>query len=257
MTYEELKKIDEGVGERTGWDFSVMKTERDPIPWQYVELVKQYLKPSDYVLDLGTGGGEIFLKLANSYKKGVGIDRDPNMVKTAKEKISTELTDKISFEVMDTNDLTFSDSTFDVVIDRQAPVPVDEIIRILKTNGYFITQMIGKNNMQNINREFNPNFVSKSKLKGDAKSLAEKFLKNGCSVIAVCSYNVNYYVKDVASLLFWFKAIRSHGHATSAIPEDFTVEKYWKQINNFLDKYKTPRGFVTNEHRELLIIRKE
>ncbi len=257
MTLEELKKIEATVGERAGWDFSVMKTERDPIPWQYVDLVKQYLKSSDYVLDLGTGGGEIFLKLANSYKKGVGIDRDPEMIKTAKEKTPAELADKISFEVMDTENLSFPDATFDAIIDRQAPIPVDEIVRILKPDGYFITQMIGKDNMQNINREFNPDFVSKSELKGDARSLAKKFSKKGCSVIAVCSYNVNYYVKDIASLLFWFKAIRSHGHAMSAIPEDFTVEKYWQQINNFLDKCKTPRGFVTNEHRELLIIRKD
>lgn len=256
MTLEELKKIDATVGERTGWDFSVMKTERDPISWQYVELVKQYLKPSDYVLDLGTGGGEIFLKLADSFKKGIGIDRDPDMIKTAKEKTPQELKEKISFEVMDTNELTFSDSTFDAVIDRQAPVHVDEIVRILKTDGYFITQMIGKDNMQNINQEFNPNFVSKSKLKGDVRSLAERFSKKGCFVIAVCSYNVNYYVKDVASLLFWFKAIRSHGHAMSAIPEDFMVEKYWPQIDSILTKYKTPKGYVTNEHRELLIIRK-
>ena len=256
MTLKELKEIEATISERSGWDFSVMKTECDPVPWQYVDLVKQYLKPSDYVLDIGTGGGEIFLKLVDSFGKGVGVDRDPEMIKSAKGKVGPELANKISFEVMDADQLIFPDSTFDVVTDRQGPIPVGEIVRVLKPKGYFITQMVGKNNMQNIYHEFNPSFVAESNLYGSAQSLAQQFAKLGCIVVSVCSYNVNYYVKDVASLLFWFKAIRSRGHAASAIPEDFNVEKYYQQVNNIITKYQTPKGLVTNEHRELLIIRK-
>lgn len=256
MMLKELLDIEKTVGDRTGWDFSIMKVETDPIPWDYVDLVRRYIKPIDFVLDVGTGGGERFLELASSYGKGIGIDNDSEMIKTANQKVPFELKEKVIFEVMEADNLTFVNDTFDVVIDRQGPVPVKQIVRVLKPRGYFITQTIGKNNMSNINREFESDSYPKSELGGEASLVALEFENLGCSIVSMCSYDVDYYVKDVASLLFWLKAIRSHEHAASAIPEDFCVEKYYKQINNLITKYKTDRGIRTNEHRELLIIRK-
>ncbi len=256
MTLAELLDIEKTVGDRTGWDFSAMETETDPTPWDYVDLVRRYLKSTDFVLDIGTGGGERFLELASSYGKGIGIDSDPEMIKTANQKVNVEQKTKITFKVMDAANLTFADATFDVVIDRQGPIPVKQIVRILKPGGYFITQMIGKNNMVNINQEFDSQEFSKNQLEGEADLIAQEFANLGCSVVSICSYDVGYYVKDVASLLFWFKAIRSRGHAASTIPEDFCVEKYYKQINNLITKYQTDRGIRTNEHRELLVIKK-
>lgn len=256
MTLKELLNIEKTVGDRTGWDFSVMKTETDPTPWEYIDLVRRYLKSADYVLDIGTGGGEKFLSLANSYRKGIGVDNDPEMIKTANQKVPFELKEKVAFEVMEADNLTFANDIFDVVIDRQGPVPVKQIVRVLKPGGYFITQMIGKNNMANINQEFNSQEFLKNQLEGEADLVAQEFANLGCSVVSTCSYDVGYYVKDMASLLFWFKAIRSRGHAASTIPEDFCVEKYYMQINNLITKYQTDKGTKTNEHRELLIVRK-
>ena len=48
------------VTPRLGWDFSRMNVVRQPVPWDYTDLVVRYLRPSDNVLDLGTGGGELF-----------------------------------------------------------------------------------------------------------------------------------------------------------------------------------------------------
>ncbi len=45
-------------------DFSHMCTERDPVPWDYRAVVRGYLRPTDAVLDIGTGGGEHFWALA-------------------------------------------------------------------------------------------------------------------------------------------------------------------------------------------------
>lgn len=56
MSYEELKAIADSVGELHGWDFSRMRTDRDPMPWDYAEIVRGYLRPTDHVLDIATGG---------------------------------------------------------------------------------------------------------------------------------------------------------------------------------------------------------
>jgi len=64
MTVDELKQIVEAVGTLEGWDFSRVRAGRAPVLWNYVDVVRQYLKPTDRVLDIGTGGGEIFFSLA-------------------------------------------------------------------------------------------------------------------------------------------------------------------------------------------------
>jgi SAM-dependent methyltransferase len=71
------------VAPRRGWDFSSMKVLRQPVPWNYKDLVPRYLRPADYVLDVGTGGGETLTALAGSFGHGLGIDLDPEMVRLA------------------------------------------------------------------------------------------------------------------------------------------------------------------------------
>jgi len=59
--HEDIMRIAESVGKRSSWDFSRVRDEREPVPWDYTEVVRRYLRPDDRVLDLGTGGGERFL----------------------------------------------------------------------------------------------------------------------------------------------------------------------------------------------------
>ena len=52
---------------RQGWDFSRMNVLRQPVPWNYHDLVVRYLCPDDSVLNIGTGGGEAFSQLARFF----------------------------------------------------------------------------------------------------------------------------------------------------------------------------------------------
>ena len=74
------------VGDRCGWDFSAMSELRQPVPWDYQEVVRRYLRSRDAVLDVGTGGGERLRELAGAFGRGLGIDADPAMVQFAAEK---------------------------------------------------------------------------------------------------------------------------------------------------------------------------
>jgi len=85
MAFDELKRIGDTVGERRGWDFSRVRDARDPVPWDYADVVRRYLRPTDRVLDIGTGGGERFLALAPEFGEGVGIDAQPAQLEAARE----------------------------------------------------------------------------------------------------------------------------------------------------------------------------
>src|SRR6266516_1190926 len=143
VTGDELRTIAEEVGELSGWDFSVVRDERDPVPWDYQDVAGRYLRPGSRVLDIGTGGGEEFLKLVPLIGAGTGIDASTEMVATARAGTPAELAGKVSFAVMDAGRLAFPGASFDVVLNRHAPVYAAEIVRVLRPGAVVITQQVG------------------------------------------------------------------------------------------------------------------
>jgi len=246
----DVRRIASSVGERRGWDFSRVRDARDPVPWEYVEVVLRFVRQTSRVLDIGTGGGEYFLSLAPHFGDGIGIDSSPSMIQVAHENTPKTLAGKISFEVMDARNLGFPDAMFDVVLNRHAPVFPAEIVRVLRPQGIFITQQVGERNMKNICSIFGcrPGGKYKSNPEQSVDALIERFKQNGCDLVARAEYEVRYWFLDVKSLIFLLKAV--------PLPEDFDIAKHQRQVEEIITKYHTPKGIETKEHRKLLILQK-
>lgn len=74
-------------------------------------VIKDYIKPTDSVLDLGCGGGALKSLLTN--ENYLGVDYSETAIKLATERFGAY------FEVLDTRDLSkFKDNQFDVVVMR-------------------------------------------------------------------------------------------------------------------------------------------
>jgi len=245
-----LQRVAASVGERQGWDFSRVRDERDPVPWDYIDVVRRYLRLSDRVLDIGTGGGKKLLTLAPYFGTGIGIDVSAEMIEAASANKSSSLAGNVSFEVMRAEALQFADAEFDVVLNRHCTVDVGEVFRVLRPGGYFITQQVGARNTQNIcalfgcgpggEYEWDPN--------QKVSALAGAFRQRECCVVCTAEYDVRYWFLDPESLIFWHKAI--------PMPEDFYIDVHWRQVDRIVTEFRTPRGIETNEHRELLIVQK-
>jgi ubiquinone/menaquinone biosynthesis C-methylase UbiE len=72
-------------------------------------------------LDIGTGPGQIVIKLAKRLVqwKFVGVDRSPGMIAQAQVNLAAadgELTGRVEFQVADGNRLPFADGSFDLVM---------------------------------------------------------------------------------------------------------------------------------------------
>ena len=106
------------------------------------------LKPGDYVLDLGAGGGfDCFLAAKKVGKEGkvIGVDMTPEMIAKARANTETEGYDNVEFRLGEIENLPAPDNFFDKVISNcvinlstdKARV-FNEIRRVLKPGGKFI-----------------------------------------------------------------------------------------------------------------------
>ena len=249
LTLDELKQIVHANGELDGWDFSRIHIKRAPVLWEYVDVVRSYLKPTDRVLDIGTGGGEIFFSLAPFFSEGIGVDHNPAMVETAQRDKSVMSIDNVSLKRMEGNDLRFDGDEFDIVLQRHSRVYVKEIVRVLRPGGYYITQTVGKRSSLNFLNafgwtpaSFGPDWWQ------SVVELADQFRVHDCHIIAQAEYDVPYWFKDIESFMFWLMAV--------PWPEAIELDKHWQNINRILETCQTEQGIETNEHRGLLIVQK-
>lgn len=240
-TQSELDDILRHVTPRVGWDFSRMLTQRGPVPWNYLDEVKKYLRSDDDVLDIGTGGGEQFISLAPSFRSGVGIDIDEGMVQVARQHVQG--ISNVTFLVMDYR-LAGLHWRFNTVLNRQAPFDLGTVKQHLLPGGYFITQQVGEKNMGNIKRVLGT--ASRKPV-----ITKERFKTSGLHCVDFREYDVEYVVQDIESLVFWLSALDML-HADLAGNEALkSVDTLNRMLANNVDE----RGFVTNEHRYLAVAR--
>ena len=250
LTREELFRIAAEVGQRQGWDFSAVRDARDPVPWEYEDVVRRYLRPADRVLDCGTGGGERFLALRDAYTWGLGVDPDPSMVETARAHAAAADAQHVNFARGRAEALPVGDASVDVVLNRHANVNVAETLRVLRPGGLFLTQQVGLNNLNAICTIMGcgPGGEYAHDPQETIYRLADAFRAQGGTVLAIAEYDVAYYFLDVASLLFLLQGV--------GIPVDFDLDTHWPQVLEIVRSSTVPCGIRSNEHRELLIVRK-
>ena len=143
----ELWREEERIAHIHGWDFSHIDdryTECEHLPWDYRDVIFKYLKPDMKLLDIDTGGGEFLLSLKHPFANTAATEAYPPNVQLCRE---TLLPLGIDFKAADgKGKLPFADRAFDMVIDRHGDFNAEEIHRVLKPGGYFVTQQVGAEN---------------------------------------------------------------------------------------------------------------
>ena len=140
-------KAEEEIAYIHGWDFSHIEgrySEQEDLPWDYREVVGRYLRKKQKILDIDTGGGEFLLSLGHPYENTAAMENYPPNVALCREKL---LPLGMDFRPGDgKGPLPFGDDSFDLVLDRHGDFNPEEICRVLKSGGYFVTQQVGAEN---------------------------------------------------------------------------------------------------------------
>ena len=140
-------KAEESIAHIHGWDFSHIAgryAEEDDLPWDYRETILRHLRSEMKILDIDTGGGEFLLSLGHPYENTAATENYPPNVELCREAL---LPLGIGFRPADGGGvLPFDDGSFDLVLNRHGDFNAEEIYRVLKPGGLFITQQVGAEN---------------------------------------------------------------------------------------------------------------
>ena len=130
-----------------GWDFSHINNRYesdDDLPWDYRTIINENRTDSMKLLDYDTGGGEFLLSLGHPYGNTAATEGYPPNVELCRKEL---LPLGIDFKACDNaSDVPFADNSFDMIINRHGDFDPEEIFRMLRTNGMFITEQVGADN---------------------------------------------------------------------------------------------------------------
>lgn len=232
-----------------GWDFSQVRDHRSAVPWDYADIVSAYASEST-LLDMGTGGAEILLTFVSPARTVVAVDVCMDMLKSAAQNVINASQANVSLVCADNLALSFQDDSFDLVCNRHSTYSVEEVVRVLRPGGHFVTQQVGRNNSRSILSAFgwSADSYGANYWPAPPSAIADAFREKGLKVLREEEYDVDYWFKDIKSLIFWLRAV--------PLPESFEIDSHWMGLQKLVEENTTSLGIKTNEHRTLLVCEK-
>ena len=136
----------------SGWDFSWLKDreQSDPPGWDYRALAMARMGAVQSVLDMDTGGGEVFSNMgpfpAQTFASE-GYAPNAAIAQTRLEPLGIRL-----MQVERNDQLPFSDEQLELVLNRHGSYSPGELWRVLKPGGRLLTQQVGGTNQMRLNQ---------------------------------------------------------------------------------------------------------
>lgn len=134
-----------------GWDFSVLgdRLVVEPPSWSFEQIVDDEASRSASMLDMGTGGGEwlssrrlpVGTIATESWPPNVAIAAarlGPSGIPVVHDEGATDNADQATSEPR--GRLAFRDAAFDLVVSRHEAYVANEVRRVLRDRGAFVTQ---------------------------------------------------------------------------------------------------------------------
>ncbi|WP_248928460.1 class I SAM-dependent methyltransferase [Paenibacillus hamazuiensis] len=249
MNELDLKQFYDRVGILNGWNFNSVKCISEGVKWDFSHEVSCRCKKSDILLDIGTGGGEALLAIAEAALLLVGIDNSGGMIEAAKANAEKSGKSNVRILQMDSGKLHFPDGFFNVVSCRHAPFDAKEAARVMADGGMFLTQQVGEGDKQNLKLAFGrgqsldqPDGTLKNKYIG-------KLREAGFMDIQSFEYDAAEYFQTYEDLVFLLKH-------TPIIPDFGEHENDFAVLEKFIKEHQTNKGIQTNSKRFMITARK-
>ena len=130
-----------------GWDFTHIQgrfEEEHDLPWSYRGLVRDYLREDMDLLDYDTGGGEFLRSLGHPAERTAATEGYPPNVRLCQEALLP-----LGFDFRECaapSAVPFPDESFDIILNRHGAFDPQELFRLLRPGGLFLTEQVGEDN---------------------------------------------------------------------------------------------------------------
>lgn len=246
---QEWQKIVENTATIKGWDFSMLNMESAPHIWKdWRTLLKELIKPTDRIVDMGTAAGERLLALKHPHKLCAATEGyKPNVELAAKKLIPLGIDFK---ETSTEGGLPFKDNYFNVIINRHDYFDAKLLYKKLKKNGLFITEQVCGSDFY---KELHTT-VAPKKFKGIYNGMLETDIKSlsgtGLKIITKGEDFHEVRFKDMKSVLIYLKWI------DHTLPYKLDVDKYFDGLYKVHEIIKKQGYFSATAHLYRLIAQK-
>ena len=137
----------------SGWTFDVEVTHLGPpLPWDYEALAREHAPNAGWVLDMGTGGGEVLSRVREALPAGV-VATEEWVVNAP---VAYRRLRPLAVNVVRSHSLVlpFADGAFSLVLNRHEELDPEEVGRVLAPGGWLLTQQVGRDNWCELNKHF-------------------------------------------------------------------------------------------------------
>ncbi|EJW19311.1 methyltransferase domain-containing protein [Paenibacillus alvei] len=245
----DYKQFYDRVGKQNGWDFSQVKSITEGLNWELFTEVRGLCTKSDMLLDIGTGGGESVLPIADNVLQLIGIDASASMIRTARANLEAAQKPNVRFIQMNAELLKFPDRHFDIITCRHSEFSAAEVARVLTDDGVFLTQQISEGNKLNLKQAFGRGQAYGVESGTLLRQYIAELREAGFTHIQSVLVQLTQYYQTSDDLLF----ILTH---TPTIPDFGQYEHDMRSFNQFVADNMTNKGIRTNEERFAILARK-
>lgn len=232
-----------------GWDFSYIDGDysEEKLPWDYRKRLNDFLKPESELLDMGTGGGEFLLSLRHPYAQTAVTEGYPPNFELCKRRLEP-LGIKVQFTAEEAGALPFDDNRFDLVLSRHESYGLNEVFRVLRPGGFFITQQVGGANNRELSEALIPGFqpaVPDFNLENELP----RFRKAGFRVMSRSQCYQKTIFTDIGALCYYAKVLPWEFPG-------FSVEGCFEQVKRLYRRLCTEGKLISTCHRFIIIAKK-
>lgn len=233
-----------------GWDFSYIAdrfdSEEELLPWDYETVVNRYRKDTDRLLDIDTGGGEFLLSLGHPRELTFATEDYPPNVELCRRKFAEQ---GIGFcEMGDYSKMPFPDESFDIVINRHGEYDPEELFRVLRPGGVFVTQQVGESNDRDLVEMLLPGLPVQYP-EHDLAHNVKKFTDAGFTILEKCEAFPPITFRETGALV-WFARIIEWEFV------GFEVEKCFDRLLAVEEEIRKNGSVSSKAHRFYLAARK-
>lgn len=238
-----------------GWDFSWFEgraSEERP-SWGYAVSAGERLAGAETVLDIQTGGGEVFdfaLATAAPARPVLAAATEGWPPNAARATALLRPRGVVVVVAADDAPLPFADETFDLVLSRHPVRPYwEEIARVLRPGGTYFAQHVGPASVFELVEYFLGPLPQEVRSGRDPERERADAEAAGLEVAGLRGARLRMEFHDIAAVVHFLRKV------VWMVP-GFTVEAYEPRLRALHERIETEGPFVAHSTRHLFEVRK-